>query len=87
MLQNAYFFAKIGADKAENEQHFAEILPTDALPNEHRRPAVRRRSSAQAPDGAVRAVPAEPGLGPPRLAPNSSERWPNSGRFPHVAKS
>ena len=27
MLSNAYFFAKIGADTAENEQHFAEILP------------------------------------------------------------
>ena len=27
MLQNAYFIAKIGADTAENEQHFAEILP------------------------------------------------------------
>ena len=27
MLQNAYFLAKIGADIAENEQHFAEILP------------------------------------------------------------
>ena len=26
-----FFFAKIGADTAENEQHFAEILPTDAL--------------------------------------------------------
>ena len=31
MLQNAYFLAKIGADTAENEQHFAEILPTDAM--------------------------------------------------------
>ena len=36
MLQNAYFLAKIGADTAENEQHFAEILlktgnyPTEA---------------------------------------------------------
>ena len=30
-LSNAYFLAKIGADTAENEQHFAEILPTDAL--------------------------------------------------------
>ena len=30
MLQNAYFVAKIGTDTAENEQHFAEILPTDA---------------------------------------------------------
>ena len=27
MLQNAYFLAKIGVDTAENEQHFAEILP------------------------------------------------------------
>ena len=32
MLQNAYFLAKIGADTAENEKHFAEILPTDAAP-------------------------------------------------------
>ena len=31
MLQNTYLLAKIGADTAENEQHFAEILPTDAL--------------------------------------------------------
>ena len=31
MLQNAYFLAKIGADTAENEQHFAEILPKTAL--------------------------------------------------------
>ena len=29
MLQNAYLLAKIGADTAENEQHFAEILPTE----------------------------------------------------------
>ena len=27
MLQNAYLLAKIGADTAENEQHFAEIVP------------------------------------------------------------
>ena len=27
MLQDAYFLAKSGADTAENEQHFAEILP------------------------------------------------------------
>jgi hypothetical protein len=27
MLQNAYFLAKIAADTAENEQHFAENLP------------------------------------------------------------
>ena len=27
MLQNAYLLAKIGVDTAENERHFAEILP------------------------------------------------------------
>ena len=27
MLQYAYFLAKIGDDTAENERHFAEILP------------------------------------------------------------
>ena len=27
MLKNAHFLAKIGADTAENEQHFAKILP------------------------------------------------------------
>ena len=27
MLQNAYLLAKIGADTAENELHFADILP------------------------------------------------------------
>ena len=27
MLQNEHFLAEIGADTAENEQHFAEILP------------------------------------------------------------
>ena len=27
MLKNAYLLAKIGADTAENEQHFAEFLP------------------------------------------------------------
>ena len=31
MLSNAYLLAKIGADTAENEERFAEILPTDAL--------------------------------------------------------
>ena len=31
MLQNAYFLAKIGADTAENEQHFAEIGAPDSL--------------------------------------------------------
>ena len=35
---NAYFLAKIGADTAENEQHFAEILPSAARAPRHLRP-------------------------------------------------
>ena len=31
MLQNAYSLAKIGADTAENEQHFAEILRAELV--------------------------------------------------------
>ena len=37
MLKNAYLLVKIGADTAENEQHFAEMLPNSAT-------AVRGRS-------------------------------------------
>ena len=44
MLQNAYLLAKIGADTAENEQHFAENLPigrrvADRCPSEEATPA------------------------------------------------
>ena len=51
MLQNAYFLAKIGADTAENEQHFAEILPTDALSRHERRHEVLRAAGPDARDG------------------------------------
>ena len=34
MLQNAYFLAKVGADTAENEQHFAEICQKLAPPEQ-----------------------------------------------------
>ena len=45
MLQNAYFLAKIGADTAENEQHFAEILPIGrrVAGTVHVRGRIRRR--------------------------------------------
>ena len=47
MLQNAYFLAKIGADTAENEQHFAENLPTGRRgPEGGEARAVRRPSRA-----------------------------------------
>ena len=32
MLQNAYCLSKIGADTAENEQHFAEIFAKNWQP-------------------------------------------------------
>ena len=63
MLQNAYFLAKIGADTAENEQHFAEILPkTGNYPtgpgtfprNGHTRHVCRREAAAASVTGASR---------------------------------
>ena len=49
MLQNAYFLANIGADTAENEQHFAEILPIG-----RRRPPGLLRRRGHPPEGARR---------------------------------
>ena len=56
MLQNAYLLAKIGADTAENEQEFAEILPKiGGVPN--RCPAPKEAYSSASWEGAVpRAV-------------------------------
>ena len=50
MLENAYLLTKIGTDTAENEQHFAEILPigrrvADLQP---RAPWLRRLAEADA---------------------------------------
>ena len=62
MLSNAYLLAKIGADTAENEQHFAEILPTNAIrAGDVAVDAVLRRSQLEQPRGrslgALRAAP------------------------------
>ena len=47
MLQNAYLLAKICADTAENEQHFAKILPKTAnYPRERALAAARERLQA-----------------------------------------
>ena len=46
MLQNAYFLAKIGADTAENERHFAKILPkTGNYPTGPERPEAAAQTS------------------------------------------
>ena len=58
MLQDAYFLAKIGANTAENEQRFAEILPkTGNYPTRgprrwelRRRRGSRRRRASAGPD-------------------------------------
>ena len=85
MLQNAYFLAKIGADTAENEQHFAKILPkignypTGPYGSPGRVPRLARR---RAPRGPPPAHPAVRGaardaralaLGDVRLAANRGE--------------
>ena len=41
MLKSAYLLAKIGADTAENERHFAENLPTTLWVLTQRRPGWR----------------------------------------------
>ena len=49
MLQNAYFLAKIGADTAENKQHFADgELVAARGGNKFRRPARGRRGTKRA---------------------------------------
>ena len=55
MLQNAYFLAKIGANTAENEQHFAEILPIGRRVADRRHP---RRIGRPRPDVDERVVDA-----------------------------
>ena len=63
MLQNAYFLAKICADTAENEQHFAEILPKiGGVPNRCPAPKEARLLLA------VAALLAVPGVVDPNFA-------------------
>ena len=66
MLQNAYCLAKIGADTAENEQHFAEVLPkTGNYPTGRWGVVVRRSLAADA--GLVLAAAPAAGAGVVRL--------------------
>ena len=66
MLQSAYLLANIRADTAENEQHFAEILPTK------RRDAPPRRI----PDHALNTAS---GLGGPLQARKVHRSLPQAG--------
>ena len=62
MLQNAYLLAKIGADTAENEQHFAEILPKIGNRGNRRQLRVRMRAACPAPRAAREHEQASEGL-------------------------
>ena len=54
MLQNAYFLAKVGADTAENEQHFAEMLLVflEMLPEDAEAAAAEEAEDAEAAEDA-----------------------------------
>ena len=74
MLSNAYLLAKIGADTAENEQHFAENLPKIGNYPTGRLHATHHTTALAAPEvglAEVRGVgpgdPAHPELVPGRL--------------------
>ena len=53
MLQNSFCLAKIGADTAENEQHFAEILPIGRRVAD--RPGARHRPGREHPGLGLKA--------------------------------
>ena len=75
MLQNAYLLAKIGADTAENEQHFAEILPKIGnYPTGPPSPARDAEASGHRVPRRARAR-REPGRASPRGARRGSLRW------------
>jgi len=61
MLQNAYFLAKIGADTAENEQQFAEILPK--IGNYPTGPIAASSFQRRCPQGAATRRPCGSGAG------------------------
>ena len=62
MLQNEYFLAKIGADTAENEQHFAEHLPKIGnYPTGHRLARGSNPSIAVQPRASLAATLVPPG--------------------------
>ena len=57
MLKNAYFLAKIGADTAENERNFAEIVPIRYHARARRWERPGRRRPERHADAAARGSP------------------------------
>ena len=81
MLQNAYFLSKIGADTAENEQHFAEILPKIGnYPTGRLTPRAAARSEQRAASSRAASGAAHPPNFPefiPQLHEYQLENWLN----------
>ena len=74
MLQNAYFLAKIGADTAENERNFVELLPK-----------ICNYPTGPLPYGAVRSEERRAGKRRCRAAGQPARvRTPASDRRPHA---
>ena len=63
MLQNAYLLATIGADTAENEQHFAEMLPIGRRADRRPDPGPGGPGDRAAPGAAADALPDEGSAG------------------------
>ena len=82
MLQNAYFLAKIGADTAENEQHFAEICLA-AMAYDPGRAIGAAQESERAP---VIRLAKGGSKGPPLLAAHRSIGQTLQGSFSAVSK-
>ena len=68
MLKNAYSLAKNGADTAENEQQFANILPKFCRSVAGARPAGRRRAMPRRPGSGARRAPRRTTSGVPRTS-------------------
>ena len=83
MLSNAYLVAKIGADTAENEQHFAEILPKignyPTGPPGLRGAGLRGRGRQGGGRARLRAVRARAGRGAPGDQSDTYDRREGGG--------
>ena len=79
MLTNAYLLAKIGADTAENEQHFAEILPIRRRLGP--RPVPEEAQHEGDGEDVVRDHGPRLGNGPRRLVSSSSTVTGNENAF------
>ena len=78
MLKNAYFLAKIGADTAENELQFAEILPKFCRSAVVSPRAVSRVSRGPYRQRRVARGPSRPGFLHRRRRPLDEDEIPGS---------